>query len=100
MVTTHSPNNTNTTISTYAKIVGTSIELYDINWPASITQLLAAALAMVNNVVVLSIILTTSLKTKRYFQMSANLAFADFWVGLSYVYVCSKRIKVTIEVGS
>ena len=41
------------------------------------------ALAMVNNVIVLCIILSTSLRTKRYFQLSANLAVADFWVNSS-----------------
>lgn len=97
MATTGSANKTNIT-QYYLQIVTTSIDLYEINWPASITQLIAASLAMVNNVIVMCIILTTSLKAKRYFQLSANLAAADFWVGMSYVFVCSKRIKVTLEV--
>lgn len=99
MATTGSANKTNIT-QYHLQIVSNSIDLYEVNWPASITQLIAASLAMVNNVIVMSIILTTSLKTKRYFQLSANLAAADFWVGISYVFVCSKRIQVTLEVSS
>lgn len=77
--------------TTMDPLVKRSIEIFSRNVSQTILMGSFAFLTVITNAIVLGVILFTTLRTKRYFQLCLQLAIADFIVGLSYLFVSINR---------